>query len=58
MYFPVFGLDTEIYEVNLRIQSGYRKIRIRKNAVFGHFLRSDIVRRAKLFLFTISLDNR
>ena len=24
-YFPVFGLDTEVYGVNLRIQSEYRK---------------------------------
>ena len=24
-YFPVFGLNTEIYEVNHRIQSEYRK---------------------------------
>ena len=26
-YFPVFGLNTEIYGVNLRIQPEYRKIR-------------------------------
>ena len=39
-YFPVFGLNTEIYGVNLRMQSEYRKIRIRKNSVFGHFSRS------------------
>ena len=39
-YFPVFGLNTEIYSVNHRIQSEYRKIRTRKNAVFGHFSRS------------------
>ena len=39
-YFPVFGLNTEIYSANLRIQSGYRKIRTRKNYVFGHFSRS------------------
>ena len=36
-YFPVFGLNTEIYGINLRIQSEYRKIRIRKNSVFGYF---------------------
>ena len=36
-YFPVFGLNTDIYSVNLRIQSKYRKIRTRKNSVFGHF---------------------
>ena len=40
LYFPVFGLNTEIYEVNLRIQSEYRKIRTRKNTIFGHFSRS------------------
>ena len=36
----VFGLNTEIYLVNLCIQPGCRKIRTRKNSVFGHFLRS------------------
>ena len=39
-YFPVFGLNTEIYGVNLRIPSEYGKIRTRKHSVFGH-LRSD-----------------
>ena len=29
-YFPAFGLNTEIYTVNLRIQSEYRKIQTRK----------------------------
>ena len=38
-YFPVFGLNTEIHNANLRIQSEYRKIRTRKNSVFGHFSR-------------------
>ena len=37
LYFPVFGLNTEIYPVNLRIQSEYRKRRTRKISVFGHF---------------------
>ena len=40
LYFPVFGLNTEIYSVNLDIQSKYRKIRTRKNSAFGHFSRS------------------
>ena len=40
-YFPVFVLNMEIYGVNLRIQSEYRKIRTRKNSVFGHFSRSE-----------------
>ena len=34
-YFPLFGLNTEIYSVNLPIQSEYRRTRI--NSVFGHF---------------------
>ena len=42
-YFPVFGLNTEFYSVNLRIQSEYRKIQTRNNPLFGHFSRSDIV---------------
>ena len=29
-YFPAFGMDMEIYYVNLRIQSEYRKIWTRK----------------------------
>ena len=29
-YFPAFGLNTEIYEVNLHIQFECRKIRTRK----------------------------
>ena len=29
-YFPALGLNTERYGVSLRIQSEYRKIRIRK----------------------------
>ena len=41
-YFHVFGLHTEIYEVNLHIESEYRKIRTRNNSVFGHFSRSVI----------------
>ena len=36
-YFPVFGLNTKIYGITLRIQSEYRRIRTRKNSVFGHF---------------------
>ena len=39
-FIPVFGLNTEIYGVNLRIQSEYRKIPTRKNSVFWHLPRS------------------
>ena len=42
-HFPVFGLNTEIYGVNIRIQTEYREIRTRKSSVFGHFSRSVIV---------------
>ena len=41
-YFPVFGLNTEIYFVNFRIQSEYRKIRTINNSIFGHFSRSAL----------------
>ena len=39
-YFLAFGLNMEIYGVNICIHSEYRKIRTRKNSVFGHFSRS------------------
>ena len=35
-YFLAFELTTEIYSVNLRIQSKYEEIRIRKNSGSGH----------------------
>ena len=40
-YFPVFGLNMEIYSVNLRIQPEYGKIWTRKNSVLGHFSHSE-----------------
>ena len=39
-YFPVLGLNTEIYSINLQIQSKHSKIQTRNNSVFGHFSRS------------------
>ena len=45
-YFPVFGLNTEVYSVNLHIQSEYRKIWTRKTSIFGHFSRSASNRNA------------
>ena len=45
-YFPVFRLNTEIFGVNLRIQSEYRKTRTRNNSVFGHFSRSDMLKKS------------
>ena len=36
-----YGLNTEIYSVNLRNQFKYRKIRTRKNFVFGDFSPSE-----------------
>ena len=41
LYFPVFGLQSEIYGVNIRIQSEYRKIWTRNNYVFGQFSRGE-----------------
>ena len=52
-YFPVVGPDPEIYGVNLRIQSEYRKIRTRNSSVFGHFSRSAKVKKT---LLTFDLD--
>ena len=40
-YFHVFGLNMEIYYVNLHIQSKNRKIRTRNNSVFGYFSCSE-----------------
>ena len=42
-YFPVFGLNTDIYFVNLCIRFEYGKIRTRKNSVFGHFSCSAVI---------------
>ena len=39
-YFPVLGMNVDIYSLNIRIQSECKKIRTRKNSVFGHFSRS------------------
>ena len=36
-YFPVFGLNTEIYSVKFRIKSAYRKIRTEKNTYLHTF---------------------
>ena len=40
-YFPAFRLNTDRYEVSLRIQSEWGKIWTRKNSVFGHFSLSE-----------------
>ena len=40
VFFLEFGLNTEIYSVNLRIRSECGEIRTRKNSVFRHFSRS------------------
>ena len=36
-YFAGLELNTEIYGINLCIQSEYLKMRTRNNSVFGHF---------------------
>ena len=40
LYFPVFGLNTGIYSLNLRIESEYEKIQTRENSVLGRFSRN------------------
>ena len=47
-YFSVFGLNTEIYRVNLPIQSEYRKMQTRINPLFGHFLRRTTPKEDKI----------
>ena len=49
LYFLVFGLNMDIYWVNFRIQSEYRKIRTRNNSVFGHFWLSDMFKLMHIF---------
>ena len=51
-YFSAFGLNTEIYGVNLRIQSEYGKIRTRKtpnaDTFYAVFYVGAIVRRCSV----------
>ena len=58
LYFHVFGLNTETYGVNLRIQSKYRKIQTRKNSVFEHLSRSDKVKKSTVQYFRKKLHHR
>ena len=46
-YFPVFKLNTDMYRVNLRIQSEYRKTRTRNNLMWTLFTQCKYY--AKLF---------
>ena len=48
LYFPAFGLNTEISGANLRSQSKNGKIRTQQNSVFGHFSRSIYLTLARL----------
>ena len=50
-YFSTFGQNIERYEVSLRIQSEYGKIRTRKNSVFGHFSRSVCLSKKKTLVW-------
>ena len=53
LYFPAFGLNTERYEVTLRIQCECGKIRTRNNSVFGHFSCSVILIHDALSFFML-----
>ena len=48
-YFPVFGLNTEIYGVNLRIQSECRKIPTRNNSTRLRSKTQKLLQKQKLF---------
>ena len=56
-YFPLFGLNTEIYGVNLRIISEYGKIWTRKISVFGHFSHSEF-KRINYLLFSLKFAKK
>ena len=58
-HFPVFGLNTEINYVNLRIQFKYGKIRTKKSSAVGHFSR-DVFNQfiCTKFSALINLENR
>ena len=49
-FFPEFALNTEIFSVNLPIQSEYRKTRARKNSLFGHFSCSEFHEQIKIIM--------
>ena len=54
LYFPVFRLNTKISGANLHFQSKFRKIRTRKNSVFGHLSHNIMV---SIVSFKIYLHN-
>ena len=60
-YFPVFGLNTEIYTVNLRIQSKYRKYGPEKTPYLDTFHTVSVFVKAStlrsIFKKTIGRDN-
>ena len=60
-YFPIFGLNTEIYGVNIRIKPEYGNIRHRKNSTSGYFRRPDNTQCYLLFsnswFIMLCLDN-
>ena len=49
-YFPVFGVNTEIYGVNLRIRSGCRKIWIKITPYLDNFRAVYASGRVEFFL--------
>ena len=62
-HFPAFGLNTEIYSVNFRIQSEYGKKMYQKNFEYRHFSCGAIsflfsFTRANSFLSRISLPRK
>ena len=57
-YFPAFGLNPEIYGVNLRIQSKYRKICTRKTPYLNTFNAVVQNKTQNSFTFMVHRENK
>ena len=57
-YFPAFGLNPEIYGVNLRIQSKYRKIWTRKTPYLKTFNAVVQNKTQNGFMFMVHRENK
>ena len=55
LHFHAFELNTEIYSVNLRIQSKFGKMQTKKNSKYGHF--SRCVKSLSTNLYTEIIDS-
>ena len=56
-YFPAFGLNMEIYSVNLRIQSKFRKVRTRKTPNMDTFYSISSIKYKKTTIIRMNAIN-